>query len=98
METLARMRRGGERVVRKVHVDKRGGQVVIAEKLQTGRQGNRRIGDQSQATGMAGTAPALFGADPFGSGDVTPNLHPVAIRASASLLRVGAGEARGCVA
>ena len=31
-------------------------------------------------------------------GDVTPNLHPVAIRASASLLRVGAGEARGCVA
>lgn len=68
METLARMRRGGERVVRKVHVDKRGGQVVIAEKLQTGGQGNRRIGDQSQATGMAGTAPALLGADPFGSG------------------------------
>ena len=30
--------------------------------------------------------------------DVTPNLHPVAIRASASLLRMGAGEARGCVA
>ena len=30
--------------------------------------------------------------------DVTPNLHPVAIRASASLLRVSASEARGCVA
>ena len=30
--------------------------------------------------------------------DVTPNLHPVAIRASASLLRESAGEARGCVA
>ena len=30
--------------------------------------------------------------------DVTPNFHPVAIRASASLLRVSAGEARGCVA
>ena len=31
-------------------------------------------------------------------GDVTPNYHPVAIRASASLLRVSAGDARGCVA
>ena len=30
--------------------------------------------------------------------DVTPNLHPIAIRASVSLLRVRAGEARGCVA
>jgi len=29
--------------------------------------------------------------------DVTPNLHPVATRASASLLRESAGEARGCV-
>jgi hypothetical protein len=31
-------------------------------------------------------------------GDVTPNFHPVAIRASASLLPTWAGEARGCVA
>jgi transposase len=30
--------------------------------------------------------------------DVTPNLHPVAIRVPASLLRESAGEARGCVA
>ena len=30
--------------------------------------------------------------------DVTPNLHPVTIRASVSLLRLCAGEARGCVA
>ena len=30
--------------------------------------------------------------------DVTPNFHPVAIKASASLLRGCAGEARGCVA
>ncbi len=30
--------------------------------------------------------------------DVTPNLHPVPIRASASLLPTWAGEARGCVA
>ena len=30
--------------------------------------------------------------------DVTPNLHPVAIRASASFLPTWAGEARGCAA
>jgi outer membrane cobalamin receptor len=30
--------------------------------------------------------------------DVTPNYHPVAIRASALLLPMWAGEARGCVA
>ena len=30
--------------------------------------------------------------------DVTPNLHPFAIRVPASLLRESAGEARGCVA
>ena len=30
--------------------------------------------------------------------DLTPNLHPVAIRVSASLLPTWAGEARGCVA
>ena len=30
--------------------------------------------------------------------DVTPNFHPVVIRASASLLPMWAGEARGCVA
>ena len=36
METLARMRRGGEQVVRHVHVDNRGGQAVIAENVHTG--------------------------------------------------------------
>jgi hypothetical protein len=30
--------------------------------------------------------------------DVTPNYHPVLIRASALLLPMWAGEARGCVA
>ena len=30
--------------------------------------------------------------------DVTPNLHPVAIRAAASFSPTWAGEARGCVA
>lgn len=39
METLARMRRGGEQVVRHVHVDNRGGQAIVAENIQTGGEG-----------------------------------------------------------
>ncbi|MEH6791691.1 hypothetical protein [Parasphingorhabdus sp.] len=39
----------------------------------------------------------LSSSDIFGC-DVTPNVHPFAIRVSASLLRDCAGEARGCVA
>lgn len=40
MDTLARMRRGGEQVVRHIHVDNRGGQAVITENLHTGGEGN----------------------------------------------------------
>ena len=36
METLARMRRGGEQVVRHIHVDNRGGQAVITENVNQG--------------------------------------------------------------
>lgn len=67
METLARMRRGGEQVVRHVHVDNRGGQAVIAENVHTGGKGNGKIDDQSHATGSAGIGPALLGADSFGN-------------------------------
>ncbi|MEZ5709071.1 MAG: hypothetical protein R3E02_06780 [Blastomonas sp.] len=49
METLSRMRRGGEQVVRHVHVDNRGGQAVIAENVQTGGRGNGKNDDQSHA-------------------------------------------------
>jgi len=73
METLARMRRGGEQVVRHVHVDNRGGQAVIAENVHTGGKGNGKIDDQSHATGAAGIGPALLGADPFGSGMPIPS-------------------------
>jgi hypothetical protein len=68
METLARMRRGGEQVVRHVHVDNRGGQAVIAENVHTGGKRNGKIDDQSHAAGAAGLGPALLGADPFGNG------------------------------
>jgi hypothetical protein len=73
METLARMRRGGEQVVRHVHVDNRGGQAVIAENVQTGGKGNGKVDDQSHATGAAGIGPALLGADPFGNGVPIPS-------------------------
>jgi hypothetical protein len=72
METLARMRRGGEQVVRHIHVDNRGGQAVIAENVHTGGKINGKIDDQSHATGTAGLGPALLGADPFGNGVPIP--------------------------
>lgn len=73
METLARMRRGGEQVVRHVHVDNRGGKAVIAENINTEGQGNRKNDDQSHATGTAGIGPSLLGADPFGNGVPIPS-------------------------
>lgn len=73
METLARMRRGGEQVVRHVHVDNRGGQAVIAENVHTGGKGNRKNDDQSHTTGTAGIGPALLGSDPFGNGVPVPS-------------------------
>lgn len=75
MDTLARMRRGGEQVVRHIHVDNRGGQAVIAENVHTGGQSNGKIADQSHgaATGPAGVGPALLGADPCGNGVPIPS-------------------------
>lgn len=72
METLARMRRGGEQVVRHIHVDNRGGQAVIAENVNTGGTQNGKIYNQSDATGVAGGGPAMLGADPFGNGVPIP--------------------------
>ncbi len=68
MDTLARMRRGGEQVVRHIHVDNRGGQAVIAENVNTGGPKNEKIDNQSYTTDAAGIGPALLGADPFGNG------------------------------
>ncbi len=73
IETLARMRRGGEQVVRHIHVDNRGGQAVIAENVQTGGQANGKIDDQSHETGAAGIGPALLGADTLGNGVPIPS-------------------------
>jgi hypothetical protein len=73
METLARLRRGGEQVVRHVHVDNRGGQAVIAENVHNGGQRNEKIDDQSHAAGAAGICPALPSADAFGNGVPIPS-------------------------
>lgn len=68
LEALSKLRRGGEQVVRHIHVDNRGGQAVIAETINTGGAGNGNIVEQSHATGTAGVGPALLGPDPFGNG------------------------------
>lgn len=73
MDTLARMRRGGEQVVRHIHVDNRGGQAVIAENVNTGGPNNGKIDNQSDATGAASVGPAMLGADPFGCGVPIPS-------------------------
>jgi len=90
METLARMRRGGEQVVRHVHVDNRGGQAVIAENVHTGGKGNGKIDDQSHATGAAGIGPALLGADPFGNG------VPIPSRERSEAVPYARGHESGC--
>jgi len=48
-ETLSRMQRGGEQVVRHIHVDNRGGQAVIAEHLHTGGRETAKNAEQSYA-------------------------------------------------
>jgi len=68
METLARMQRGGEQVVRHIHVDNRGGQAVIAENVHAGGNENGKSDDQSRATGATGIGTTLFGKDPLGFG------------------------------
>ena len=62
METLARMRRGGEQVVKHIHVDNRGGQAVIAENVHNGGQGNGKNDTQPHEQSPCG--PALLGHDP----------------------------------
>ncbi|MBK8272982.1 MAG: hypothetical protein IPK89_08415 [Sphingomonadales bacterium] len=72
METLGRMRRGGEQVVKHIHVDNRGGQAVIAESVTNGGSENGKIGEQSHATGETGISPALPSPNPLGQGVPIP--------------------------
>lgn len=67
METLTRMRRGGEQVVKHIHVDNRGGQAVIAENVNQGG-GTAKNEDQCHGAGNTGSGPALLGHDAQGNG------------------------------
>lgn len=71
METLVRMRRGGEQVVRHIHVDIRGGQAVIAENINQGG-GTAENEDQCHGTGITGSGPALLGHGAQGHGVPIP--------------------------
>lgn len=53
IEALDRLARGGEQVIKHVHVDNRGGQAVIADNVQTGGQ-NAKTGKQPHAIGARG--------------------------------------------
>lgn len=70
LEALTKVQRGGEQIVKHVHVDNRGGQAVIAETINSGGgQPNGRYVDQCQATGAgaAGIIAALPSANPIGA-------------------------------
>jgi hypothetical protein len=64
-ETLAKLQRGGEQIIKHVHIDNRGGQAVVTENLVTGGQ-NGNIEPQPHRLGAPG--PALLGEDPQGNG------------------------------
>lgn len=64
-EALAKIQRGGEQVVKHVHVDNRGGQAIITETVTTG--GQKLNGpEQSYGTEVAGSIAALPGQNPLG--------------------------------
>ncbi|WP_185960183.1 hypothetical protein [Erythrobacter insulae] len=67
METLARMRRGGEQVIKHIHVDNRGGQAVIAENVNQGG-GKAKNEEQCHGAGNTGSGPAMLGQDAQGNG------------------------------
>lgn len=60
MKALSEHRRGGEQVVRHIHVYQ-GGQAVVAETVNVGDRGNEKLGHHSHALG-----PALLGENPQG--------------------------------
>lgn len=65
METLAHLRRGGEQVVKHIHVDNRGGQAIVTDTVVTGGENGKSDG-QSHAAGMLVECAALPRPDPQG--------------------------------
>lgn len=80
METLTRMQRGNEQVIKHVYVDNRGGQAVIAENVTTGGAPSKR-GRQPHTASSVGTGAPLLGSDPFGLGvSITGNSREEAMQ------------------
>lgn len=71
MDTLMRMQRGNEQVVKHVYVDNRGGQAVFAENVSP-RGVSGKGEQQPHATHAIGGGPSLLGSDPFGRGVPIP--------------------------
>lgn len=81
-ETLAKLQRGGEQVIKHVHIDNRGGQAVVADQFVTGGI-NGESRDQAHGTRNAAQRPALLGKDPQGNGvSIASDLRKEAVQAS----------------
>jgi len=63
-EVLAKLQRGGEQVIKHVHIDNRGGQAVLAEQVITGGGGSEE--SRNQPLGLDAGSPALLGSDSLG--------------------------------
>jgi DNA-binding MarR family transcriptional regulator len=68
-ETLAKLQRGGEQVIKHIHIDNRGGQAVVTDQLIAGGQ-KPNVEGQPHGTGSPAQCPALPGPD--AEGDVVP--------------------------
>lgn len=64
-EVLAKLQRGGEQVVKHIHIDNRGGQAVVTEQVVAGGGVKSKVGEQPYEQGSPG--PALLGTDPLGN-------------------------------
>jgi hypothetical protein len=64
-EALAKLQRGGEQIVKHIHLDNRGGQTIVTDSVVTGGS-HEKDGTQSHEQGACG--PALLGSDASGYG------------------------------
>lgn len=67
MDTLMRMQRGNEQVIKHVYVDNRGGQAVFAENVTPPGAGNNQP-QQPYGAAATGVCAPMLGADAFGNG------------------------------
>lgn len=68
-EVLAKLQRGGEQIVKHIHLDNRGGQAIVADQVVTGGSNGNRGG---QAYEQGAVSAAMFGSDSVGRGVPMP--------------------------